>query len=168
MDDLIQTDVLIIGAGIAGGTAALQLAEAGIQVTLVTRAGEPSESNTLYAQGGIIYRGENDSPALLAQDIEHAGAGHCNPQAVAILSTEGPALVEKILFEKLAVQFDREPDGRWSLALEGGHSVPRILHAADATGRAVELALLKALRANPNVTLLAAHTAIDHRQQSSR
>ena len=100
MDDLIQTDVLIIGAGIAGGTAALLLAEAGVQVTLVTRAREPSDSNTYYAQGGIIYRGETDSPALLAQDIEHAGAGHCNPYAVAILSSEGPPLVKKILIDK--------------------------------------------------------------------
>jgi L-aspartate oxidase len=161
VDDLIQTEVLIIGAGIAGGTAALQLAEAGVPVTVVTRGREPSDSNTYYAQGGLVYRGENDSAALLARDIENAGAGHCNPHAVAILSVEGPPLVEKILIDKLAVQFDREPDARWSLALEGGHSVPRILHAADATGRAVELALLKALRANPNVTLLAGHTAID-------
>jgi L-aspartate oxidase len=161
VDDLIQTEVLIVGAGIAGGTAALQLAEAGVPVTVVTRTREPSDSNTYYAQGGLVYRGENDSSALLAQDIENAGAGHCNPSAVAVLSEDGPPLVESILINRAGVQFDREPDGRWSLALEGGHSVPRILHAADATGRAVELALLKALRANPNVRLLAGHTAID-------
>ena len=79
MDDLIQTEVLIIGSGIAGGVLALQLAEAGIPVMLVTRAREASDSNTYYAQGGIIYRGENDSAALLAEDIHRAGAGLCNP-----------------------------------------------------------------------------------------
>lgn len=161
MDDLIQTEVLIIGSGIAGGVAALRLGEAGVPVTLVTRAREPSDSNTYYAQGGIIYRGEQDSPALLAQDIENAGAGHCNPSAVTILSNDGPPLVEKILMQQVGVVFDREPDGRLSLALEGGHSVPRILHAADATGRAIELALLDALRAQSNVTLLSGHTAVD-------
>jgi L-aspartate oxidase len=161
VDDLIQTEVLIIGSGIAGAVAALQLAEAGVPVTVVTRAREPSDSNTYYAQGGIIYRGDNDSPALLAQDIENAGAGLCNPNAVAVLSEDGPPLVENILIDKVAVQFDRKPDGRLSLALEGGHSVPRILHAADATGRAVELALVNTLRAQANVTLLPGHTAID-------
>ena len=64
-----EADVLIIGCGIAGSTAALILAEAGASVTVVTRALAPEESNTLYAQGGIIYRGEQDSPALLAEDI---------------------------------------------------------------------------------------------------
>jgi L-aspartate oxidase len=161
MDDLIQTEVLIIGSGIAGGVLALQLAEAGIAVMLVTRAREASESNTYYAQGGIIYRGENDSAALLAEDIHRAGAGLCNPAAVTILSEEGPPLVEKILMQKVGVAFDREADGRLSLGLEGGHTVPRILHAADTTGRAIELALIEALRANPNVTLLLGHTAID-------
>src|SRR5712692_3557293 len=149
MDDLIQTEVLVIGSGIAGGVLALQLAEAGVPVMLVTRARELSDSNTYYAQGGIIYRGENDSAALLAEDIHRAGAGHCNPSAVAILSEEGPPLVEKILMEKIGVPFDHEPDGRLSLGLEGGHSLPRILHAADTTGRAIELALIDALRANP-------------------
>ena len=57
MTELLQTDVLIIGCGIAGATAALQLAEAGLNVTVVTRATDPAETNTYYAQGGIIYRG---------------------------------------------------------------------------------------------------------------
>src|SRR5579859_441431 len=161
MDELIQTEVLVIGSGIAGGVAALQLAEAGVPVVLVTRAAEPSDSNTYYAQGGIIYRGETDSSELLQQDVQRAGANRCNPAAVAILADEGPPLVKSILLEKVGVPFDHEPDGRLSLALEGGHSVPRIIHAADATGRAIELALLAALRANPNVRLLTHHTAID-------
>src|SRR5580765_5718802 len=101
MDDLIQTEVLIIGSGIAGGVLALQLGEAGIPVTLVTRAREASDSNTYYAQGGIIARGEHDSAELLAEDIQRAGAGLCKASAVQILSEDGPRLVEEILMNKV-------------------------------------------------------------------
>jgi len=161
MNEIVETEVLIIGCGIAGGVAALQLADAGIPVAVVTRAQEPGESNTYYAQGGIIYRGADDSPALLAEDVFRAGAGHSNPKAVTILAEEGPPLVRQTLMERVGVQFDRNADGEHSLALEGGHSVPRIVHAADATGKAIEVALLEALRAHRNVTLLTGHTAID-------
>ncbi|HLF26991.1 MAG TPA: L-aspartate oxidase [Anaerolineae bacterium] len=161
MDELIETEVLIIGCGIAGGVAALQLAEAGIPVTVVTRVSEPGESNTYYAQGGIIYRGQDDSPARLIEDIIRAGAGHSNPTAVNLLAEEGPALVERILIDKIGVPFDRLANGGLSLTLEGGHSTPRIAHAADATGQAIEIALLRALQSHPNVTLLTRHTAID-------
>ena len=145
MNELLQTDVLIIGCGIAGATAALQLAEAGLDVTVVTRATDPAETNTFYAQGGIIYRSIDDSPELLAKDILHAGAGHCNPRAVQILSEEGPPLVKHILLDRVGVPFDRS-NGDLSLAREGGHSVPRIVHAADATGKAIEIALMQALQ----------------------
>jgi L-aspartate oxidase len=155
MDQCIETQVLIIGCGIAGGVAALQLAGAGVPVTVVTRAKEPTESNTFYAQGGIVYRGAEDAPALLAEDIARAGAGHCNPRAVAVLSEQGPELVRQILIERLGVAFDRD------LAREGGHSLPRILHAVDATGKAIQVALSQALADHPNVTLLTSHTAID-------
>ena len=161
MSEIVETEVLIIGCGIAGGVAALELADAGIPVTVVTRSQEPSESNTYYAQGGIIYRGEGDSPALLAKDVLRAGAGHSNPRAVTILAKEGPPLVRQTLIERVGVRFDRNVDGELSLALEGGHSVARIVHAADATGKAIEVALLQALRTHKNVTLLAGHTAID-------
>jgi len=161
MSEYLETEVLVIGSGIAGGVTALQLADAGVPVTLATRAQEPTESNTYWAQGGIVYRGSEDSPALLAEDITRAGAGHCNPKAVTVLARQGPDLVRQILVEKVGVEFDREAYGKLSLVREGSHSVPRILHAADATGKAIEVALLKALQTHPNVTLLTGHTAVD-------
>ena len=118
----LETDVLIIGSGIAGGTAALQLATAGVPVTVVTRAREPHDSNTYWAQGGIVYRAEDDSPQRLADDIIQAGAGHSNPEAVHILAEQGPRLVEELLVEKIGVPFDREEDGRLATIREAAHT----------------------------------------------
>jgi L-aspartate oxidase len=161
MTENIETDVLVIGCGIAGATAALELADAGLDVTVITQAHEPRESNTFYAQGGMVFKGEDDSPELLAKDITHAGAGHCNPAAVEILSTDGARLLQELLIEKASVDFDRNPDGSLSLVQEGSHSVPRIVHAADATGKAIQIALLEKMAGHDNITLLAEHTAID-------
>ena len=161
MSECTETEVLILGCGVAGGTVALCLADAGMPVTLVTRAADPSDSNTNLAQGGIIYKGHEDSAALLVEDILRAGAGHASHQAATLLADEGPGLVERLLLERVGVVFDRVADGTLSLALEGGHSLPRIIHAADATGKAIETALVRALQAHPNVTLLLRHTAID-------
>jgi len=94
-----HSDVLVIGCGIAGGTAALELAEAGLDVAVITRADRAGESNTYWAQGGIIFRGENDSPEALAQDISNAGAGLCHDEAVRTLASEGPPLVQSMLFD---------------------------------------------------------------------
>jgi L-aspartate oxidase len=161
MNEYRETDVLVIGTGIAGATAALTLADAGTPVTLVTRATAPEDSNTVLAQGGIIYRGKEDSPARLAEDIERAGAGHCHPPAVWQLAEQGPGAVQRVLLERAGIAFDTLTDGSLSLALEGGHGQPRIIHAADATGRAIESGLLDTLTGHPNVTLLTGHTAVD-------
>ncbi len=160
-DSLLETDVLIIGSGISGGVTALQLARQGISVILVTRASSPEESNTRYAQGGIIYRGENDTPRQLVADILRAGAGLSLRKMARILAEEGPALVEDILIGEFGVAFDRDASGKLQLSLEGGHSVPRIVHAADTTGAAIETALIRRLQQEPNITLLTGYTAVD-------
>ncbi|HQR47858.1 MAG TPA: L-aspartate oxidase [Steroidobacteraceae bacterium] len=161
MSPAIHSDVLILGCGIAGGTAALELADAGLDVVIVTRAAEAADSNTYWAQGGIIFRGEGDSPELLVHDVLNAGAGICREQAVETLARTGPDLVQSVLIDRLKVPFDRRPDGSLSLGREGGHSLPRIVHSTDATGRAIEDALIAELRRHPHVRFLTAHTAVD-------
>jgi L-aspartate oxidase len=128
---------------------------------MLTKATRAEDSNTWEAQGGIIYEGDGDSPARLAEDIVSAGAGLCNPAAVDLLSREGPRLVREILVEHAGVPFDRRRDGSLDLTAEAAHSLPRIVHHADGTGRAIEEAMMAAVRREPNVTVLTGRSAID-------
>jgi len=153
--------VLIIGTGIAGLTAALVLARSGTEVLLVTKATDPADCNTFWAQGGIIYQGEGDTTAKLVDDIIRAGAGLCNDEAVRFLATEGPRVVEKLLLGEVHVPFSTTGDGELDLTQEGAHSVSRIIHAGDSTGRAIEIAMLNKVRAEPRIRLLTDMTATD-------
>ncbi|MDY7041371.1 MAG: L-aspartate oxidase [Chloroflexota bacterium] len=158
----VETDVLIIGCGIAGTAAALHLAQdRQRQVVLITRAAEPEESNTRYAQGGTVGRGIDDSVDLLIRDILAAGAGLSLPAMVRIIAEEGPTLVQHLLVAEGDIPFDRDEKGNLSYTLEGGHSVPRVLHVGDSTGHAIEQALIARLRCLPNVTLYTNSTAVD-------
>ena len=108
------------------------------------------ESNTYYAQGGIIYKGVDDSPDALAEDILRAGAGHSYPPAVRMLAEEGPPAVEDVLIERVqASSSTATRTARSRCAREGGHTLPRILHVADHTGEAIEVALARALAGAP-------------------
>ncbi len=153
--------VLVIGTGIAGLTAAFTLASAGIRVLLVTKAADPADCNTSWAQGGIIYQGENDSPAKLIGDVIRAGAGISNEDAVRYLAEEGPRVVKALLLDEMHVPFSKTDEGELDLTQEGAHSVSRIIHAGDATGRAIETTLLNRVKNEPNITLATEVTAID-------
>ncbi len=159
---MIQTDVLIIGCGIAGATAALKLSEDPKRhITIITREPEPTESNTAYAQGGIIGRGPDDSPDLLVKDILEAGAGASLPKAARILAEEGPPLLQKILIEMAGVPFDRNPDGSLAWGQEAAHSRRRILHVGDRTGAAIVRHLIELLHSRPNIQWFTNATAVD-------
>ncbi len=156
------TDVLIIGSGIAGATAALQLARNPQRhIILITRATDPQESNSLWAQGGIISRGPDDNPDLLVEDILAAGAGASLPRAAQILAREGPPLLQEILIDAAGINFDREPSGELSFGQEAAHSRRRILHVGDGTGKAIMQGLIHVVQQMPGIELLTDATAVD-------
>jgi L-aspartate oxidase len=158
----MQTDVLIIGCGIGGATAALRLArDSQRQITLITRAEEASDSNSNYAQGGIVGRGVDDSAELLEEDILAAGAGLSYPPAVKLIAENGPKLLNEILIEQSELEFDHDTQGQLMMGLEAAHSRRRILHVGDGTGAAIMRALLRKVSEKPNINLLDKHTVVD-------
>jgi L-aspartate oxidase len=159
---MIHTDVLIIGSGIAGASAALQLAKnPKWRITIITREPDPHESNTSYAQGGIVGRGPNDDTDLLVDDILAAGAGASLPEAARILAEEGPMLLQKVLVETTGIVFDSDKQGRLQWGQEAAHSRRRILHVADGTGAAISRGLIAAVRQKPNIEWFTNATAVD-------
>lgn len=146
-----RTDVLIIGSGIAGLTAALHASRLG-RVTLVTKS-EVTDANTWYAQGGIAGAvGEADSVELHLADTLVVGQGLCDTSVVrSVVSEAADALAE---LETLGVRFDREAGGKVDLHREGGHSLPRVLHTGDATGAEVQNTLSAVVRRNRDINLV--------------
>ena len=143
-----QPDFLIVGSGIAALRAALELAASG-EVLLLTKAAS-AEGNTGYAQGGIAAAvGDDDSPDQHLRDTLAAGDGLCDPDAVRVLVERGPEDVAELMAWGAA--FDRQPDGRVALAREAAHSVRRVLHARDTTGRTIGGTLWAKTAAHPRI-----------------
>ncbi|MCW6008325.1 L-aspartate oxidase [Micromonospora sp. CPCC 205371] len=147
------TDVVVVGSGIAGLTAALHLREAGLHVMVVTKV-NIDDGSTRWAQGGIAaVLDPLDTPAAHAADTQIAGVGLCGPAGGAVLVDEGPARVRELM--RLGAEFDRHPDGSLMLTREGGHRANRIVHAGgDATGAEVQRALHAAVRRDPWIRLV--------------
>ncbi len=147
----VRGDFIIVGSGIAGLRAAVELATAG-DIVVITKA-DPSESNTEYAQGGIAAAiGPDDSPELHARDTMTAGDGLCDERAVRVLCEEGPRYTRELL--EWGARFDLDSEGRPALASEGAHSVRRVLHAADATGREIGRVLWGRVASGPRIRVL--------------
>jgi len=143
------SDLLVLGSGVAGLSAAVRARRDGMSVTIVTK-GELGWSATRYAQGGVAAALDpaDDSPELHGSDTLAAGGGLCDTDAVRVLANEGPARVRELV--ALGAHFDPSDDGRdLARTREGGHSVARVVHAGgDATGAEVERALVAAVRAS--------------------
>jgi L-aspartate oxidase len=163
MNSAIKTDILVIGSGLGGLAAAWDAAKRGCEVTLLTRARDPEDSNTYRAQGGIIYRGHDEKPEQLEEDILSAGAGLSSPEAASLLSHEGPRLVKEILIDELHVPFDPSPENPRELDLtsEAGHSIQRIIHFQDRTGYSIERAFFERVQTHPKIKVMASATAVD-------
>lgn len=153
---IVEADAVVVGSGIAGLTAALELRTRVPRVLLVTKDTLASGS-TVWAQGGIAAALDpSDSPAAHLQDTLVAGVGLCDPRAVEVLVTEGPARVRELVAR--GAVFDTTPDGSISLTREGGHHADRIVHAGgDATGAEVSRALvaqIEAVRDDPGIEVI--------------
>ncbi|MDL9980831.1 L-aspartate oxidase [Microbacterium sp. ASV49] len=141
-----MTDVIVVGSGIAGLTAALHAEAGGCRVTLVTKD-ELEHANTRFAQGGVAaVLFDDDRVEDHIRDTLVAGAGLADPEAVRVLAAEGPDRIRELI--ALGVAFDRAADGTLAKGLEAAHSYPRVVHAGgDATGLAIEKALVARVRA---------------------
>lgn len=155
-----KVDVLIIGSGLAGITTALSAADCGKKVLVLTKLDSLLSGNTQYAQGGIIYKGLNDSPEKLEKDIEIAGDYHSYTPAVKQLAEKGPKLVEEYLINRAKVDFDTTGD-HLDLTAEGAHSEHRIIHSKDKTGLSIHEAMINELLKHPNIETRVNTTVVD-------
>jgi L-aspartate oxidase len=156
----IKADVIVIGSGVAGLTAALNIRAKNLSVLLVTKS-YIDEGSTKWAQGGIAAAlGPGDSPEQHKQDTLNAGAGLCDLAAVDVLVSEGPEAVRKLIAR--GAVFDKSETGEIALTREGGHLRNRILHAGgDATGAEVSRALLAAVKQDSGIEIIEHALVID-------
>ena len=157
-----RADVVVVGSGIAGLTAALRIhaADPSLHLLVVTKD-VLAAGSTQWAQGGIAAAlGPGDTPEQHERDTLVAGAGACDVEAVRALVTEGPDAVRELI--ALGTQFDHHPDGELSLTREGGHHRDRIAHAGgDATGAEIQRALIAAVERAPEIEVVQHALAVD-------
>ena len=153
-------DLVVVGSGIAGLTAALRLRGQVDKILVVTKD-VLAAGSTQWAQGGIAAAlGPGDTPAEHEEDTLVAGAGACDEAAVRVLVTEGPDAVRELI--ALGTNFDHDPDGELSLTREGGHHRDRIAHAGgDATGAEIQRALIAAIEQAPEIEVIQHALAVD-------
>ena len=157
----LQTDIHVVGSGLAGCIAAMTAADRGKRVLLVTKSSQVQSGSSAWAQGGIVFKGDGDSHQCLKGDIINASGGHSFEPAVDQLCSRGPELVEQWLLDRLQVPFSQEAQGAYSKTAEAAHSLPRILYAADHTGKTITEKTMAAVLAHDNIDVMTDLTAIE-------
>ncbi|NKB64604.1 MAG: L-aspartate oxidase [Gammaproteobacteria bacterium] len=157
-----SSPVMVIGGGLAGLSTALRLADADIRVTILSKK-ILNEGSTRYAQGGLAaVLSEDDSFQSHIDDTNVAGVGLCKSDTVEFVVRNAPRSIKWLIDRGVSFSLtDENQDGEYHLTREGGHSYRRVIHAADATGAAVEETLEQIVRRHPMITLLENHVAID-------
>jgi len=153
-------DVIVLGTGVAGLTAAIYLKEAGLDVAVFTKEKEICETNTNYAQGGIIAWKKGDSSAKLTKDLLQAGCNYNNLKAVKLFAEKGPQLVFDFFIKKLKTNFTQTFEGNLDYTEEAAHSNRRVLHFEDHTGDVIQQSLLNYCR-KLQISIYTEHTAVD-------
>ncbi|MCF7886010.1 MAG: L-aspartate oxidase [Candidatus Marinimicrobia bacterium] len=156
-----NTDVLVIGNGLAGLSAAYAAAKRELEVTLVFRGEDCHDTGSSHAQGGIIYKSKNDNLDRLMQDFQEAGDHIVYDQAVKQIYKHGAEFVEKILKQEARVPFDTDANGSISNTKEAAHSVARIAHVRDYTGLAIQEHFEDTVKDMENIHIINNATAID-------
>src|SRR5690606_25361506 len=156
-------DVLVIGSGAAGASLALRLAD-NYRVAVLSK-GPLRSGSTWYAQGGVaVVLDDEDSMESHVQDTLVAGGGLCHEDAVRFTVENGPTVINWLV--EMGMDFTRDETGEFHLTREGGHSHRRILHTADATGKAVSTTLIEKLVSHPNIEIFEDHIIVDLITQS--
>ena len=157
-----NTDILVIGAGVAGLSFAIRMAEKrpDLTITVITKTTE-KESNTSYAQGGVaaVWDHDIDNYKKHIEDTLDAGDGICDEEVVEVVVKEGPERVREII--EWGARFDKNKQGDYDLGREGGHSENRILHYKDITGWEIQRTLNEKSRQYPNIKFYEHHFAVD-------
>ncbi len=153
-------DIIIVGCGIAGLSAAIFLKEAGLNVVVLTKEDESMNTCTNLAQGGIIAWKDGDTPKKITYDILHAGCRNNKRSAVTQFSHEGPHLVFDFLINKIGIEFSKTSEGILDYTKEAAHSERRIVHYNDQTGHVLQKGLI-AYAQKINIPILHSHTAIE-------
>jgi len=159
--DCFGSDILVIGGGISGCVTALRAASSGLEVDMIMKGEGPEQSNTYYAQGGIVYKAKREKINHFINDVLIAGDGVSFPPAVKVLALEGPRLVKEILLDLAQVPFDKNIKGEFDLTKEAAHSARRIIHVADSTGKAIETSLMDIVREDKHIRVFPRRIAID-------
>lgn len=153
-------DAVVVGTGIAGLTCAIHLKKSGLDVVVMTKESQICETNTFYAQGGIIAYKEDDTPVLLREDILQAGCSYNRIEAVEYFSKFGPPLVFDFLINEVDIQFSKSGTGEIDYTEEAAHSIRRIVHFEDHTGDKIEISLIEYAK-KIGVKFLVDYMAID-------